>query len=191
MRAHTGGQVSKPRRVSGKEEEWAVLCRTTRFSTEEKNRARAVCSCPTDCGFVPVANEAEPRMLWSGGLSRSIEAFFSKGPPSVFAGVQGQRCYPVEKGRAGSAIDPFRTAVPLWGQSIQFLSSVSPKRDCSPINKRVNRHIPGTCTCGHMLLLSRLTELARARGGIQWAFVFMPHGQRPTMLLVLRLAVSC
>ena len=28
-------------------------------------------------------------------------------------------------------LDPFRTAVPLWEQSSQFLSSLAPKRDCS------------------------------------------------------------
>ena len=27
---------------------------------------------------------------------------------------------------------PFRTAVPIWGLTIQSLSSLSPKRDCSP-----------------------------------------------------------
>ena len=35
------------------------------------------------------------------------------------------------------AINPFKTAVPLWGQTIQILSSSSPKPDC--IFKRVNR----------------------------------------------------
>ena len=34
-----------------------------------------------------------------------------------------------------STINPFRTAVPFWGQSSQFISSLSPKRDCGP--KRV------------------------------------------------------
>ena len=27
-------------------------------------------------------------------------------------------------------LSPFRSAVPFWGQSIQLLSSLSPKRDC-------------------------------------------------------------
>ena len=34
-----------------------------------------------------------------------------------------------------SAVNPFRTAVPLWGQTTQISSSLSPKRDCVP--KRV------------------------------------------------------
>ena len=29
-----------------------------------------------------------------------------------------------------SALNPFRTAVPLWGQTSQFSSTLSPKRDC-------------------------------------------------------------
>ena len=33
-------------------------------------------------------------------------------------------------------LNPFRTAVPLWGQTTQILSSLSPKRDCG--SKGVN-----------------------------------------------------
>ena len=33
-------------------------------------------------------------------------------------------------------VNPFRTAVPFWGQTRQILSSLSPKRDCG--RKRVN-----------------------------------------------------
>ena len=36
-------------------------------------------------------------------------------------------------------VSPYRTAVSLWGQTSQFSSSLSPKRDCSP--KRVNSTI--------------------------------------------------
>ena len=28
--------------------------------------------------------------------------------------------------------NPFRTAVPFWGQTTQFMSSLSPERDCGP-----------------------------------------------------------
>ena len=35
------------------------------------------------------------------------------------------------------SVNPFRTAVPLWGQTTQISSSLSPKRDCG--SKRVNR----------------------------------------------------
>ena len=38
---------------------------------------------------------------------------------------------------AASNINPFRTAVPFWGQTSQIPSSLSPKRDCGAI--RVNR----------------------------------------------------
>ena len=49
-------------------------------------------------------------------------------------------------------VNPFRTAVPLWGQSTQSPSSLSPKRDCG--SKRVKKcfnHVfeagrPGACT---------------------------------------------
>ena len=41
-----------------------------------------------------------------------------------------------------TAINPFRTAVPFWGQTSQISSSLSPKRDCGP--KRV-KNIPRQC----------------------------------------------
>ena len=40
--------------------------------------------------------------------------------------------------REHDLLDPFRTAVPFWGQSTQNLTDLSPKRDCS-LNKRVKR----------------------------------------------------
>ena len=33
---------------------------------------------------------------------------------------------------AAVAINPFRTAVPFWGQNTLIPSSLSPKRDCGP-----------------------------------------------------------
>ena len=33
---------------------------------------------------------------------------------------------------SASLVNPFRTAVPLWGQTTQISSSLSPKRDCGP-----------------------------------------------------------
>ena len=42
-----------------------------------------------------------------------------------------------------ATVNPFRTAVPLWGQTIQFSSSLSPKWDCSP--KGVNTAVLKTC----------------------------------------------
>ena len=39
--------------------------------------------------------------------------------------------------RPVEALDPFRTAVPFWGQNSQIPSSLSPERDCTP--KRVKR----------------------------------------------------
>ena len=38
---------------------------------------------------------------------------------------------------AARRVNPFRTVVSFWGRSTQILSSLSPKRDCSP--KRVKR----------------------------------------------------
>ena len=38
-----------------------------------------------------------------------------------------------------SLINPFRTAVPFWGQTTQILSNLSPKWDCGP--KRVNKRL--------------------------------------------------
>ena len=42
----------------------------------------------------------------------------------------------------GLPLNPFRTAVPVWGQSSQISSSLSPKWDCGP--KRVKRVQPRT-----------------------------------------------
>ena len=36
-----------------------------------------------------------------------------------------------------SSIDPFRTAVPFWGQTSQMSSSLSPKQDCGPKGVKV------------------------------------------------------
>ena len=43
-------------------------------------------------------------------------------------------------------LDPFRTAVPVWGQTTQMLRGLSPKRDCGP--KRVNT----ACTRAALLI---------------------------------------
>ena len=32
----------------------------------------------------------------------------------------------------GRSVNPFSTAVPFWGQTSQFSSVLSPKRDCGP-----------------------------------------------------------
>ena len=44
-----------------------------------------------------------------------------------------------------TAINPFRTAVPFWGQTSQIFSSLSPKRDCGfkGVNN-INSQMPGT-----------------------------------------------
>ena len=39
----------------------------------------------------------------------------------------------VSRGKiSGVVLNPFRTAVPVWGQSSQTVSTSSPERDCSP-----------------------------------------------------------
>ena len=43
------------------------------------------------------------------------------------------------------AINPFRTAVPFWGQTTWTLNGLSPKRDCG--SKRVNRPFLYTLFC--------------------------------------------
>ena len=43
-----------------------------------------------------------------------------------------------------ASVNPFRTAVPFWGQTTQSSSSLSPKRDCGP--KRVNSFLYDVCT---------------------------------------------
>ena len=42
-------------------------------------------------------------------------------------------------------INPFRTAVPFWGQTTKILSSLSPKRDCGSkrVNRFVQQYVPG------------------------------------------------
>ena len=44
----------------------------------------------------------------------------------------------------GRTINPFRTAVPFWGQNSQCSSSLSPKRDCGSkgVNNYKTRMIP-------------------------------------------------
>ena len=49
------------------------------------------------------------------------------------ARVQCVGCVATVRARA---INPFRTSVSFWVQTIQFVSSLSPKRDCG--SKRVN-----------------------------------------------------
>ena len=40
-------------------------------------------------------------------------------------------------------INPFRTAVPLWGQTSQISSTLSPKRDCGSKGvKKINKMLP-------------------------------------------------
>ena len=46
---------------------------------------------------------------------------------------------------AQELLNPFRTAVPFWGQTPQPSSSLSPKRDCG--SKGVNRNTPKGCLC--------------------------------------------
>ena len=49
----------------------------------------------------------------------------------------------------GAPINPFRTAVPLWGQITWNLSGLSPKRDCG--SKRVNSTPPTFLETSHYL----------------------------------------
>ena len=45
-----------------------------------------------------------------------------------------------------ASVNPFRTAVPFWGQTSQIISNLSPKRDCSPrrVKSRNNNTNTGT-----------------------------------------------
>ena len=58
-------------------------------------------------------------------------------------------------------LNPFRTAVPFWGQTTQFSSSLSPKRDCG-CSKGVKAHQEGTAStpAGIWLYLRRAIRRA-------------------------------
>ena len=59
-----------------------------------------------------------------------------------------------------TGFDPFRTAVPFWGQTTQILSSLPPKRDCSP--KRVNaRRATGLTVAEREESITRTGSMAR------------------------------
>ena len=59
--------------------------------------------------------------------------------------------------------DPFRAAVPFWGQTTNSLSSLSPKRDCG--SKGVNSIIAKTpfVVRGHVLLVGAGLTLLEAQ----------------------------
>ena len=58
-------------------------------------------------------------------------ALYSKFRHMVYSSIEYPPA-PTPGGTPGYTINPFRTAVPFWGQTSQSLSSLSPKRDCGP-----------------------------------------------------------
>ena len=78
-------------------------------------------------------------------------------PSAVSAFLLGQRSF-----FRFLSIIPFRTAVPFWGQTARFSSSLSPKRDCGP-NRVDSGRVGGDRTYVKNVLL-----LCDCRGSHGW-----------------------
>ena len=73
-------------------------------------------------------------------------------------------CASIPQGTRGKElINPFRTAALFWGQTSQFLGSLSPKRDCGPKRAEGEKH-------PKELLIQEKKPLLRKRAGAKKTF---------------------
>ena len=98
------------------------------------------------CEVYQVSNNNSVRGGPCSLLLRSSSPSVDPGPCHCYICREGQRGTAVRMASTRvcivySCYNPFRTAVPLWGQSSHFISNLSPKRDCGSKRVNINSHI--------------------------------------------------